>query len=94
MLGGWNGSKRMSMVSFVLQPVELVDLIPLNYYACMAKTSPVTQGIIVETFRDKGTASVLKNRLTISSDDKVEKRLLENDDDFKTVLWEVFGIKA
>ena len=91
---GWNGSKRMSMVSFVLQPVELVDLIPLNYYACMAETSPVTQGIIVETFRDKGTASVLKNRLTISSDDKVEKRLLENDDDFKTVLWEVFGIKV
>ena len=62
---GYNGSKQMSMVSFVLQPVELVDFIPLNYYASMAETSPVTQGIIVEMFRDKGTAYIRKNQLTI-----------------------------
>ena len=90
---GYNGSKRMSMVSFVLQPVELMDFIPLNYYACMAETSPVTQGIIVEVFRDKGSARILEDQLTIFSDDKVEKRKLETDDDFNTALWEVFGIK-
>ena len=90
---GYNGSKRMSMVSFVLQPVELVDLIPLNYYACMAETSPVTQGIIVEIFKDKGSVSIIKNQLTISSEDKVEKRKIESEDDFKTTLWEVFGIR-
>ena len=61
------------MVSFVPQPVELVDYIPLNYYACMAQTSPVTQGIIVEMFKDKGIACILRDRLTISSDDKVEQ---------------------
>ena len=90
---GYNGSKRMSMVSFVLQPVELVDLIPLNYYASMADTSPVTQEIIVEMFRDKGTARIRNDQLTISSDDKVEKRVLESDNDLNTVLWEIFGIK-
>ena len=84
----------MPMVSFVLQPVELVDLIPLNYYACMADTSPVTRGIIVEIFKENGTASVLKNLLTIFLDDKAEKRLLETDDDLNTALWEVFGIKV
>ena len=94
LLEGYNGSKRMSMVSFVPQPVELVDYIPLNYYACMAQTSPVTQGIIVEMFKDKGIACILKDRLTISSDDKVEKRRLETDDEFNTALWEVFGIKV
>ena len=91
---GYNGRKRMSLVSFVPQPVELVDFIPLNYYACMAETSPVTQGIIVEIFRDKGTASIRNNQLTLSSDDKVEKRILETEDDFNTALWEVFGIKS
>ena len=91
---GYNGSKRMTMVSFVPQPVELVDLIPLNYYACMAETSPVTQGIIVEISRENGSARMIKNQLTISSDDKVEKRTLNTDDDFKTALWEVFGIKV
>ena len=90
---GYNGSKRMSLVSFALQPVEVVDFIPLNYYACMAETSPVTQNIIVEMFRDKGTAYIRNNQLTISSDDKVEKRQLETNDDFNTALWEVFGIK-
>jgi N-hydroxyarylamine O-acetyltransferase len=94
LLEGYNGSKQMSMVSFVPQPVEVVDLIPLNYYACMAETSPVTQGIIVEIFRDKGTASIRNNQLTLSSDDKVEKRILETEDDFNTALWEVFGIKS
>lgn len=84
----------MSMVSFVPQPVELVDYIPLNYYACMAQTSPVTQGIIVEIFKDKGIACILRDRLTISSDDKVEKRRLETDDELNTALWEVFGIKG
>lgn len=93
MLEGYNGSKQMSMVSFVLQPVEVVDLVPLNYYACMAKTSPVTQDIIVEIFRDKGTAHIRKDQLIISSDDKVEKRKLETDDDFKTALREIFGIR-
>ena len=94
LLEGYNGSKRMSMVSFVPQPVEVVDFIPLHYYACMAETSPVTQGIIVEIFRDEGSAHIVKNQLTISSNDKVEKRIIETDDVFNTVLWEVFGIKA
>ncbi|MBQ8987213.1 MAG: arylamine N-acetyltransferase, partial [Lachnospiraceae bacterium] len=48
LLEGYNGRKRMSMVSFVPQPVEFVDFIPLHYYGCMAETSPVTQGSIVE----------------------------------------------
>ena len=74
LLEGYNGSKRMSLVSFVPQPVEVVDFIPLNYYACMAKTSPVTQGIIVESIRDKGTASIFKDQLRIVSDNKVEER--------------------
>ena len=88
------------MVSFVPQPVEAVDLVPLNYYACMAKTSPVTQDIIVEIFRDKGSAHIANDQLIISSDDKFEKRQLEIDDNlktilddnFKTALGEVFGI--
>jgi len=84
----------MTMVSFVPQPVELVDLIPLNYYACMSETSPVTQGIIVEISRENGSARMIKNQLTISSDDKVEKRTLDTDDDLRTALWEVFGIKT
>ena len=94
---GYTGRKRMSrmsMVSFVLQPVEVVDLVPLNYYACMAETSPVTQGIIVEMLRDKGTAYIRNNQLTIYADDKVEKRQLETDEDFNNALWEVFGIKV
>ena len=90
---GYNGSKRMSLVSFVPQPVDLVDFIPLNYYACMAETSPVTQGIIVELSRENGSARIVKDQLTISSDEKVEKRILETDDDLNTALWEVFGIK-
>jgi len=93
LLEGYNGDKRMSMVSFVAQPVELVDFIPLNYYACMAETSPVTQGIIVEIFRDNGSAYIVKDQLTISSDDKVENKQLGSDDELNTVLWEVFGIK-
>ena len=84
----------MSMVSFVLQPAELVDFVPLNYYACMSETSPVTQGIIVEMFTDKGTASILKNKLRISSDDRTEETILETDDDLSAALWEVFGIKV
>ncbi len=84
----------MSMVSFVLQPAELVDFVPLNHYACMSKTSSVNQGIIVEMFTDRGTASILKNKLRISSDDRIEERILETDDDLKTALWEVFGIKV
>ena len=91
---GYNGSKRMSLVSFVPQPVDLVDFIPLNYYACMAETSPVTQGIIVELSRENGSARIVKDQLTISSDEKVEKRILETDDDLNTALWEVFGIKV
>lgn len=91
---GYNGRKRMSLVSFVPQPVEVVDLIPLNYYACMAGTSPVTRGIIVEMFRDKGSARIAKDQLTISSDDKVEKRRLETEDDLNTALWKEFGIKV
>ena len=94
LLEGYNGSNRMSLVSFVPQPVEVVDFIPLNYYACMSETSPVTQGIIVEIFRDKGSACIVKDQLTISSDDKVEERKLETDDDFNDALWEVFGIKV
>ena len=94
LLEGYNGSKSMSMVSFVLQPAELVDFVPLNYYACMSKTSPVTQGIIVEMFTDKGTASILKNKLRISSDDRTEETILETDDDLSAALWEVFGIKV
>ncbi len=94
LLEGYNGIKRMSMVSFVPQPVEVVDFIPLNYYACMAETSPVTQRIIVEIFRENGTAHILKDRLSISTDDKVEERKLENDDDLNTVLWEEFGIRT
>ena len=82
------------MVSFIPQPVELVDFIPLNYYGSMAETSPVMQGIIVEMFKEKGTACILKNRLTVTSADKVEKRLLETDDEFNTALWEIFGIKV
>ena len=93
-LEGYNGSKRMSMVSFVLHPVEVVDFIPLHYYGCMAETSPVTQGIIVEIFRDKGSAHILRDCLTISSDDKTEKRKLQTDEDFISVLSEMFGIYA
>ena len=84
----------MSMVSFVLQPVELVDLIPLNYYACMSETSPVTQGIIIEIFKDNGSAYIAKDQFTISSYDKIGKRKLETDDELNTALWEVFGIKV
>ncbi len=94
LLEGYNGTKRMSMVKFVLQPVELVDFIPLNYYACMAETSPVTQSIIVEMFTDKGSVSILKKRLTIFSDGRAEERILETDDDLEAALWEVFGIKV
>lgn len=94
LLEGYNGSKRMSMVSFIPQPAELVDFIPLNYYASMAETSPVTQDIIVEMFKEKGIARILKNLLTVSSDDKVEKRLLETADEFNTALREIFGIKV
>ena len=83
----------MSMVSFALQPVELVDLVPLNYYACMAEASPVTQGIIVEMSRDNGSARIRKDQLTITSGDRVEKRIIETDEDLNAVLWEVFGIK-
>lgn len=93
LLEGYNGKRRMSMVSFVLQPVEAVDLIPLHYYACMAETSPVTQSIIVEMFKENGTARIFKDQLTIFSNDKAEKRQLETDDDLNTALWEVFGIK-
>ena len=92
MLEGYKGRKLMSMVSFIPQPVEVVDLIPLNYSACMSETSPVTRDIIVEMFKDKGTAYIRNDQLTISSDDKVEKRKLETDDDFNNALWEVFGI--
>ena len=91
---GNNGSKQMSLVSFVLQPVEVVDLIPLNYYACMAETSPVTQNIIVEISRDNGSARIINDQLTITTGNQVEKRKLETDDDFNTALWEVFGIKV
>ena len=89
---GYKGRKRIPLVSFVPQPVEAVDLIPLNYYACMAETSPVTQGIIVEIFRENGSARIIKDKLVISSDDKVEERTLETDDDLNTALREVFGI--
>ncbi len=89
---GCKGRKRMTMVSFVPQPVEAVDLIPLNYYACMAETSPVTQGIIVEIFRENGSACLRKDKLTICSDGRVEERTLETDDDLNTALREVFGI--
>ena len=91
---GYKGNNRMSLVSFVLQPVEVVDFIPLNYYACMAETSPVTQGTIVEIFRDKGSACIVKDQLTIFADDKVEKRKIETDDELNTALREVFGIKV
>ena len=91
---GYNGSKRMSMVSFVPQPVELVDFIPLNYYGSMAETSPVTKGIIVEMFKDKGSAQIVQDRLTIVSENKLEERQLETVDDLNTALWEVFGIKV
>ena len=92
LLEGYNGKERMSLVSFVMQPVELVDFIPLNYYGCMAETSPVKQGIIVGIFRENGTASIVKNQLKITSGDKAEERELETDEDFNTALWEVFGI--
>lgn len=91
---GNNGVHQMSMVSFSMQPVELVDFIPLNFYGCMAETSPVTQGIIVTIFRENGSASIVKDHLTISSGDKVEERKLETEDELRTVLWEVFGIRA
>ncbi len=91
---GYNGSKRMSLVSFIPQPVELVDLIPLNYYASLAETSPVTQGVIVEILREQGSACIRKDQLTIASDEKVEKRRLITEDDFMTALWYEFGIKA
>ena len=65
----------------------------MNYYASIEETSPVTQGIIVEMFKEKGIACILKNRFTVSSDDKVEKRLLETDDEFNTALREIIGIK-
>ena len=94
LLEGYNGRKQMTMVSFIPQPVEVVDLIPLNYYGSMAETSPLTQGVIVEIFRDKGSACIVKDRLKISSGDKVEERKLETDDDFNAALWEVFGIKV
>lgn len=90
---GYNGRKQMSMVSLALQPVEFVDLVPLNYYACMAEMSPVTQGIIVEMSRDNGSARIRKDQLTITSGDRVEKRIIETDEDLNAVLWEVFGIK-
>ena len=91
---GYNGREQMTMVSFVPQPVEIVDFIPLNYYASMAETSPVTQGVIVEMQRDNGSARILKDRLIISSGDKVEERKLETDEDFNAALWEVFGIEV
>ena len=43
------------LFSGLYEAIPDIDFIPLNYYACMAETSPVTQGIIVEMFTDKGT---------------------------------------
>lgn len=47
-----------------------------------------------EEVREKGSARIRNDLLTISSDDEVEKRKLETDDDFNTALWEVFGIRV
>lgn len=94
LLEGYNGSRQMSMVSFVPQPVEVEGLIPLNYYASMAETSPVNQGVIVEMFRDNGSARIVKDRLIIHSGDKVEEREIDTDKDFDDTLWEEFGIKV
>ncbi len=60
----------------------------------MAETSPVNQGVIVEMFRDNGSARIVKDRLIIHSGDKVEEREIETDKDFDDTLWEEFGIKV
>lgn len=45
-------------------------------------------------FMENGSAYIVKDHLTISSGDKVEERKLETEDKLRTVLWEVFGIRA
>ncbi len=82
------------MVSFVPQPVEIVDLVPLHYYACKSETSPVTQRIIVEMFKDEGSVYIVKDRLIIHSGGMTEERKIETEDDLNAALWEVFGIKV
>ena len=90
---GNNGNHQMSMVSFVLEPAEVVDFIPLHFYGCLAETSPVRQGYIVTIFKENGAAQIVRDRLTIRSGDKVREIKLETADDFNNVLDEIFGIK-
>ena len=89
---GNNGTKQMSMVSFDMEPVDVIDFIPLNYYACLAEASPVRRGIIVMIFTENGRAQIIKDKLTIMTGDKVEERRLETDEEFHEVLRKVFGI--
>ena len=90
---GNKGNKQMSMVSFVPEPVEAVDFIPLNYYACLAETSPVRRGVIVSIFRQDGTAQIVDDRLSIRSGNTFFIKKLKTSDDFNHVLWDVFGIR-
>ena len=93
LLEGNNGSHQMSMVSFVLEPAEVVDFIPLHFYGCLSETSPVRQGYIVTIFKENGAAQIVKDRLTIRSGDTVEEIKLETDDEFNNALEKIFGIR-
>ena len=64
----------------------------LNYYACMAETSPVRRGTIVMIFRENGRAQIVNDQFSIMSGDIVEKRTIETIDDFNVALSDVFGI--
>ena len=90
---GKNRNHQMSMVSFVLEPVEAVDFIPLHFYGCLAETSPVRQGYIVTIFKENGAAQIVNDRLTIRSGDTVKENKIETADDFNNALGEIFGIR-
>ena len=90
---GNKADDRMTMVSFVPVPVELVDFIPLNYYGATVDISPVRRGIIVTIFTEDGTAQIVDDVLTMTSGNKEEKRKLKTADEFNRALWEIFGIR-
>ena len=91
---GNNGQKQMSMVSFTMEPVDAIDFIPLNYYACLAEESPVRRGEIVMIFTEDGRAQIIKDKLTIMTGDTIEERRLETDEEFDEALKDVFGIRV
>lgn len=75
-----------------MEPVDVIDFIPLNYYACLAEESPVRRGVIVMIFTEDGRAQIIKDKLTIMTGDTIEERRLETDEEFYEALKDVFGM--